>query len=99
MVNLFLKEDADERIPLIQVFQHPWVLFFQHKFFADWQPNDSEESQEGETSSEENSYDDEDEDEEEEQEDDSEGSEESRVKATPTPTPKGDGINLGKQRK
>ena len=54
LVNRFLKEDPDERIPLIQVFQHQWVLFFQQKFFASWQPHssdddDEEESEESET--------------------------------------------------
>ena len=28
LVNNFLKEDPDERIALIRVFQHPWVLYF-----------------------------------------------------------------------
>ena len=36
LVLKFLKEEPDERIPLIKVFQHPWVLYFQQKFFADW---------------------------------------------------------------
>ena len=43
----FLVEEADERIALIRVFQHPWVLYFQQKFFANWQPNDSEDEEEG----------------------------------------------------
>ena len=41
MVEKFLKEDPDERIPLIKVFQHPWVLYFKQKFFADWEPDSS----------------------------------------------------------
>ena len=45
LVKKFLKQDPDERIPLIQVFQHPWVLYFQQKFFANWQPNDSEDEE------------------------------------------------------
>lgn len=62
-------EDPDERIPLIQVFQHPWVLFFQQKFFAYWQPNESDED-EGEEEEEETSSDAEDDDEEEDEDED-----------------------------
>ena len=29
LVSRFLRESADERIPLIEVFEHPWVLFYQ----------------------------------------------------------------------
>ena len=72
MVNQFLKEDPDQRIPLIQVFKHPWVMYFQNKFFANWQPEEGSDEEADETSSEEeeeedddeeDAYDDEDEDE------------------------------------
>ena len=66
LVHKFLQEDPDERIPLIRVFQHPWVLYFQHKFFADWEPNDSD-SEDDDYSSEMGS---DEEDEESEEEDD-----------------------------
>ena len=46
----FLVEEPDERIALIRVFQHPWVLYFQHKFFANWEPNESESEGEGSSS-------------------------------------------------
>ena len=39
-------EDPDERIPLIKVFQHSWVLYFQNKFFANWQPSTSDDEEE-----------------------------------------------------
>ena len=52
LVNQFLKEDPDERIPLIKVFKHPWVLYFQNKFFADWQPEYGSEDEGDETTSE-----------------------------------------------
>ena len=41
LVEKFLKDDPDERIPLIKVFQHPWVLYFKQKFLPDWQPDES----------------------------------------------------------
>lgn len=71
LVNQFLKEDPDERIPLIKVFKHPWVLYFQNKFFANWQPESGSEDEGDETTSEDEDdevYDDEEDDEEDEDE-------------------------------
>ena len=62
LVEKFLKDDPDERIPLIKVFHHPWVLFFQQKFFAEWQPEESsgeEEDSDIQTGSSEEEYDEE----------------------------------------
>jgi len=67
LVNRFLKEDPDQRIPLIEVFQHKWVLYFQQKFFANWQPTDTDSEDEYGSCS-----DDDDEEEEEEGEEESE---------------------------
>ena len=67
MVNQFLKEDPDERIPLIKVFKHPWVLYFQNKFFSNWQPESGSDEEGEETSSDEEEddiYDDEEDEEE-----------------------------------
>ena len=62
MVNQFLKEDPDQRIPLIQVFKHPWVMYFQNKFFANWEPEEGSDEDAEETSSEEEEEEDDDED-------------------------------------
>jgi len=50
LVNKLLMEVPEERIPLIKVFEHPWVAYFTKKLFPNWQPNDSD-SEDEESSS------------------------------------------------
>lgn len=45
MVLAILKQNPDDRIPLIKIFEHPWVLAFQQKYNIFRQPDSDSEDE------------------------------------------------------
>ena len=99
LVNKLLMEVPEERIPLIKVFEHPWVAYFTKKLFPNWQPNDSD-SEDDESSSgleDDDDEDDEEYDSEDEDDDDEYGDDDDRRELDQEHTP-GPGIAIKSSR-
>ena len=52
LVLKLLQYDSDQRMPLIKVFSHPWILTYQAKLYPDWQVEDSSDEDDEDESSE-----------------------------------------------